>query len=232
MKKFIYFFIIISFVIFSCNNNETASTENKDTENVENTDQSTGDEIKPTRPAESKGKFLVKSAIIEFDTEMMNMKQNMVMYIENWGELNRVDMKGDIMGMKTHNINIIKDGFLYNIDMIQKKGVKTPYTKENKPDDIDFTALSEDVMKEFNMKKEGTEMFLGKKCDKYSINHTTTKMKGTYLVWMGIPLKTDISIAGIGMKMSAKNIDLDAVITPDIFNVPEGISITEGTAMK
>ncbi len=232
MKKLLFYFIAFSFIVFSCNNNEKTATENQETENTENTEQNTGDDIKPNRPADSKGKFLVKSAIIEFDTEMMNMKQNMVMYIENWGELNRVDMKGDFMGMKTHNINIIKDGFLYNIDMIQKNGQKTPYKSENKPDDIDFTALSEDVMKEFNMKKEGNEMFLGKNCDKYSINHTTTKMKGTYLVWMGIPLKTDISIAGIGMKMTAKNIDLEAAIAPDIFDIPEGIKITEGMTMK
>lgn len=230
MKKISFLSLFISFfVIYSCNSPEKNTAETQEQTIIE---QNNSEEIVSDRPADSKGKFLVKSAVVEFDSEVMGMKQNMVMFIENYGEQNLVEMKGDFMGMKTHNISIINDGFMYSIDMITKKGIKKPHKIENNPEDIDFTSLTAEVMKEFNMKKEGTELYLDKKCDKYSINHPLTKMKGYYLVWKGIPLKTDVTIAGMGMKMLAKKIDLEATIPADKFNIPEGVKITEESTDK
>ena len=225
MKNLLYFLILSSFLIFACNSSEKGTSENT---GDSNTTQTSEEQIKTDRPADSKGKFLVKSALIEFESVMMGMTQNMLMYIDNWGELTRIEMKGEFMGMKTHSVNITKDSVQYIIDMTKKTGQKVKMEKAGTPENIDFTALTDDVIKEFNLKKEGTEEFLGKKCDKYSMSYPKTKMKGTYLVWMGIPLKTDVSVAGLAMTMTAKKIDLDAKISPDLFEVPAGIKITEG----
>lgn len=224
MKKLIYFLVISSLFIFACNSSDKGTSENTG----ENNNQTSEEQVKSDRPADSKGKFLVKSALIEYESVMMGMNQNMLMYIDNWGELTRIEMKGDFMGMKTYTVNITKDSVQYVIDMTKKTGQKVIIDKKNNPENIDFTALTDDVIKEFNLKKEGTEEFLGKKCDKYTMSYSKTKMKGTYLVWMGIPLKTDVSVAGLAMTMTAKKIDLDAKISPDLFNVPEGVKITEG----
>jgi len=230
MKRICFWTILASIsVMYSCNSPEKGTAESKDDKKTE---QITNEKIVSDRPADSKGKFLVKSAAIDFDSEIMGMKQDMLMIIDKYGELSFIEMTGNLMGTKSHNISIIKDGFEYTIDMIKKKGQKLPYKAESNPDDIDFTALTSEVMKKFNMKKEGTEEFLGKKCDKYSIDQTTTKMKGIYLVWMGIPLKTDVSVAGMSMKIIAKKIDLDAKISPDKFEIPQGVTITEGPIEK
>jgi len=223
MKR-IFFWAILA-MMYSCNSSEKGTAESKD---EKKTEQGTNGKVVSDRPADSKGKFLVKFATIEFESEIMGMKQNMLMFIDKYGELSFVEMTGNFMGTNSHNISIIKDGFEYNIDLVKKTGQKVPYKTENNPDDIDFTALTAEVMKKFNMKKEGTEEFLGRKCDKYSIDQTTTKMKGYYLVWMGIPLKTDITVAGMAMKIIARKVDLDTKISPDKFDIPQGITITEG----
>ena len=238
MKRICYWTIFASVLaLFSCNSSEKGTAESKDENKVENkaaqkTEAVVEEKIVSERPSDSKGKFLVKSADLEFDSEIMGMKQNMLMTIDNYGETSFVEMTGNIMGMKSHNISIIKDGFEYSIDMEKKTGIKKPYKPKNNTKDLNFTALSTEMMKEFNMKKEGTEMFLGKKCDKYTINEPISKMKGFYLVWMGIPLKTDISVAGMPMKIVAKKIDLAAAISPDKFNIPKGVTITEETATR
>ena len=211
--------------MFSCNSSEKGTAESKDEKKTEKV---VSEKVVSDRPADSKGKFLVKSAAIEFESEIMGMKQNMSMLIDKYGELSFVEMIGDFMGTKSDNISIIKDGFEYNIDMIKKTGFRIPYNIENNPEDIDFSALTAEIMKKFNMKKEGTEVFLGKNCDKYTIDQPATKLKGFYLVWMGIPLKTDISVSGTPMKIIAKKLDLETKITPDKFEVPKGITITEG----
>ena len=40
-----------------------------------------------------------------------------------------------------------------------------------------------------NLKKEGTEEFLGKTCEKMSIDYKKMQMKGNFLVYKGIALK-------------------------------------------
>ena len=229
--KSISFIVILSAFLFvcSCNSPEKGTAESKDEKKVE---QTFDEDVVADRPADSKGKFLVKSAIIEFDSEIIGMKQSMTMCIDKWGELSFVEMQGELMGMKSHNISLIKDGFEYTIDMTKKTGTKKPYILKNNPEDIDFSALSPEIMKEFGMTKEGTEVFLGKKCDKYSVNNSLTKMKGYYLVWKGIPLKTEVSVTGMSIKMTAKKIDLNAAIPSTKFDIPAGIKITEEAVAK
>jgi len=229
--KSISFIALLSAFLFvcSCNSPEKGTAESKDENKVE---QTVDKDIISDRPADSKGKFLVKSAIIEFDSEIIGMKQNMSMCIDKWGELSFVEMQGELMGMKSHNISIIKDGFEYTIDMTKKTGVKKPYVFKNNPEDIDFSALTPEIMKEFGMTKEGTEVFLDKKCDKYAVNNSLTKMKGYYLVWQGIPLKTEVSVTGMSIKMTAKKIDLSATIPASKFDIPAGVKITEEAEAK
>ncbi|MDD3876049.1 MAG: hypothetical protein PHT69_05475 [Bacteroidales bacterium] len=224
MKKIFYFLAsaAIIFAISSCNQQQgTTETTNQEgantTQNTETSD----------RPANSNGKYLIEKGIIEFESEMMGMKQNMLMYIADYGEKSLVEVKGNFMGVKSHNLSLLVDGFMYEIDMITKKGTKKDASQINKAEDIDFTKLTEESMNELNLKKEGTEEFLGKTCDKYTIDNRSLNMKGSYLVWMGVPLKSEVRVAGLTVKMTAKKIDLETAIENSTFAIPEGIEITE-----
>jgi len=225
MKKMSFFLAtaLACFVLLSaCNQAATDNTADENT--LDNLTTLTQDS---DRPADSKGKYLIEKGIIEFESEVMGMKQNMTMYIAQYGEKQKVEVKGSFMGIRSHNLNIIKDGYAYDIDLIEKKGTRISTSQIDKTEDIDFTNLTSEIMAELNLKKSGQEEFLGKTCDKYTIDNRAMGMQGTYLVWMGVPLKSEVKLAGINVNMTAKRIDLDTDISDDAFEIPTDIVITE-----
>jgi hypothetical protein len=81
-------------------------------------------------------------------------------------------------------------------------------------------------MKDMNIKKIGTEVFLGKTCDKMSIDYKDIKMKGTYLVYKGIPLSMDSEIGTMKMKMDAEKLVENPNVPADKFDIPADIVFT------
>jgi outer membrane lipoprotein-sorting protein len=178
--------------------------------------------------ADVKGKYQIKSGIITFASETMGMSQNVTIYFDDYGNKECTETTGEMMGIKSHNLSLTKDGFMYSIDLTNKTGTKMKTNiNAQKNKDIDFSSLSEEMMKQMHIKKLGTETFLGKTCDKYSIDDPAMKMKGTYVVWNGISLKSEIDMSGIGIKLIAKKIEENATIPADRFEVPKDIKITE-----
>ena len=82
-----------------------------------------------------------------------------------------------------------------------------------------------DIAKEMNIKKVGTQSFLGKTCDKYTIDFKKQQMKGSYLVWNGIALKTEMTVMGMKTTIEATKIEENPTIPADKFEVPKGIKI-------
>lgn len=213
---------LVSF-LFAC------SGGSKNTDGTEN-DSTKTDSVKNV---EVKGKYQIKSGIITYVSETMGMKQDVSIYFDDYGSKECTETSSEMdMGIagkvKIHNVSLSKDGYMYSLDLTNKTGTKmkaNPAAQKNK--DIDFSGMTDEVMKQMHIAKLGTETFLGKTCEKYSIDDPTFKMKGTYTVWNGIPLKSEIDMSGIGVKLIAKKLEENAVIPAEKFEVPKDVKITE-----
>jgi hypothetical protein len=182
--------------------------------------------------APAKGKYPVKSGIITYETDMMGMKVPITLYFDDYGnkECQETITEMEMMGtkVKTHSMNITKDGYSYELNMIDKTGKKMKsMPASTAPGGIDFSKLSEDMMKQMHITKGGNENVCGKDCSVFSIDNADMKMKGTFAVWNNIPLKSSIDLGGMPMLMNATKVEENASIPADKFEVPSDIKMTE-----
>jgi hypothetical protein len=224
MKKlFFYSFVIALSALISCSGNGKKSDSTSD---------STKTKDSTAKSDNIKGKFKMKSGIITMMSETMGMKQTITMYFDDYGSKHCTETKGEIdMGAlgktEMHNLNFAKDGYTYSIDLTKKTGTKMKSITTGKQKDIDFSKLTDDMMKQMKITKQGTEEVLGKTCDKYFLNDPDLKMKSSYCVWNGIPLKSEIDMGGIKATVTATKIEENASIPAEKFEIPKDIKITE-----
>jgi hypothetical protein len=207
-------FAVFSMLI-SCNSKNTGS----DMRNVTETDEA-------GETASVKGKYGIKSGIVEYSTQVMGMDAKQFLYFEDYGRMEAQDVQMDIMGTAIHTVTINRDGYIYNIDMVKKTGTKVMATPINSVS-IDFENLSEQMIKDMNITKEGTEEFLGKNCEKLGIDYTKMGLKGTYLVYKGVALLVDTEMGAMKMKLVADRFTENASIPAEKFEIPENITFTE-----
>jgi hypothetical protein len=200
-------------LLFSCKSktSETAST--------------TGDQAGVVKET-PKGKYAIKSGIVEYKTQMMGMDMKQVLTFDDYGNKDVTEVMMEMMGTKIHTVTLHKDGFVYTYDMVKKTGTKSPFYQASSSD-IDFENLSEEMVKDMNLKKEGTEEFLGKTCEKMSIDYTKMKMKGSFLVYKGVALLVDTYMGAIKMKLVGERFVENPVIPAEKFEVPADVTITE-----
>jgi hypothetical protein len=154
----------------------------------------------------------------------MDMKQ--VMSFDDYGNKEVTEVMMEMMGTKIHTVTLNKDGFVYTIDMVKKTATKSPsYQGSNQ--NIDFENLSEQMVKDMKLKKEGSEEFLGKTCEKMSIDYEKMKMKGSYLVYKGVPLMVDTDMGTMKMKLIGEKFVENPVIPAEKFEVSADIKIQE-----
>ena len=220
MKKLLFFAAAIAFAaLTSCSgggktNGSTDSTKTKDST--------------AAKAPVSGGRYKMKSGMLEQTLTTMMMTQHVTIYFDDYGNKQSKETKSD-MGMD--NLSITKDGFVYDIDLIKKIGkkIKIPSTGDVK--NINYSQLSEDMMKQMKITKLGTEDVLGKTCDKYSIDDAAMKMKVTNWVWNGIPLKSESEMTAMGMGIKTTiittKIDENAAVPADKFEIPAGIKLTD-----
>lgn len=125
-----------------------------------------------------------------------------------------------MMGVKVHNITVNKDGMAYNYDPDKKTGNKMSLSPTQ---NIDFSNLTEEIKKEMKLEKTGEEDILGKPCIKYSINYDKYKMKGFFWVWEGLPLKTEIDMAGIKVNLEAVKVEENVPVPAEKFEIPTDV---------
>jgi len=214
-KQLLIFIAATSIIISACNNSDSKSGNTKNA-----TDSTKVVDAKKQNP---NGRYSLKSAIVEMKTAVMGMEQKQVLFFDEYGAKECTEITATMFGQKSHNINITKDGFVYSIDMIKKTGTKIKIP--SKDANINFTNLGEEIAKEMNIKKVGTQSFLGKTCDKYTIDFKKQQMKGSYLVWNGIALKTEMTVMGMKTTIEATKIEENPTIPADKFEVPKGIKI-------
>jgi hypothetical protein len=224
MKKlFIYAIVIMMSALVSCSGGDGKKSGNS----IDST------KIKDSiAKASANGKFKLKSGIVTMTSETMGMKQTITMYFDDYGNKRSNETMGTIdMGAlgktEMHSLSFTKDGYSYNIDLVKKTGTKVKISSLGTNKDIDFSKLNADMMKQMKITKQGTEIVLGKTCDKYFMDDPALKMTSTYCVWNGIPLKSIMDMGGIKATVTATKIEENASIPAEKFEMPKGITIRE-----
>jgi len=206
--------MVLSTIIFSCKSktSEPASTTEKQAEVIKNA---------------PKGKYTIKSGIVEYKNQMMGMDSKQVLTFDDYGQKEVTEVMMEMMGTKIHTLALTKDGFIYNIDLVKKTGTKRPVLTGKLPTDIDFENMTKEMIKDMNIKKEGTEKFLGRTCEKVTIDSKKMGLKGTYLTYKGIALSVNTDMGTIKMKLEAEKFVENPSIPAAKFEIPEDIVITE-----
>jgi hypothetical protein len=208
MKKSLLF-LLMAMTIVSCKNKTS--------------DKSQASEVKDQAVAEpitTKGKYSVKSGIVEYKIEMMGMNGTQTLYFDNYGNTEANLTVLDVMGTKSETVTITKDGTVYNFVPQIKTGSKTTVMSGA---NVNFENLTDKVIKEWNLKKEGKENILGKECDKFSMDNQAMSMKGYYWVWKGVALKVDATISTVKMLMDASIFQENVNIPAEKFDIPADI---------
>lgn len=213
-KVYFLLFFIATTMLFSCKNNTSNSVANLDTQAEA--------VVESVAKASSKGKYAIKSGIVEYKTQMMGMDAKQTLTFDDYGKLEVQDIEMEIMGTIIHTATLIKDGFIYQMDLVQRTGIKNAATPASNMS-IDFENLSEQMTSEMNLKKLGKEEFLGKTCEKMSIDYQKMQMKGTYLVYKGIALFFDTDLGTMKMKMTAEKFIENPKIPAGKFDIPSDI---------
>lgn len=212
MKKTILLFVAATTLIFSSCKNDSKSDSAKGSD-------STKTAVVDKTP---KGKYSLKSGIVEMKSQVMGMEQKQVLFFDEYGAKECIEVTASMFGQKIHNLNINKDGYAYSVDMVKKTGTKIKIPTDAA---INFNDLGKGIAKDMNIKKVGTETVLGKTCDKYTIDYKKQQMKGYYLVWNGIALKTELTMMGMKTVVEVTKINENASIPADKFEIPKGIKI-------
>ncbi|MCK9613388.1 MAG: hypothetical protein WC401_08955 [Bacteroidales bacterium] len=215
MKKLKMLFIAVVFILSGC----SGSSDKKTDINSGDTVIALADEGKPVYE-----RYGLKSAILHMKSKTMGMEQDVIMYFDDYGKKQCNELSIELLGKIMKQITITDSGYMYTYTTADKNGTKIKLD-ENSPDKVNFNALTEEMVKKFNIKKTGTAVILDKKCDVYTAEHTSAKMKGTYYVWKGFIMKAVSSVAGIEVKMEAVKLEENPVIPAEKFEIPEDINI-------
>lgn len=183
------------------------------------------------KPAEvvkgaAKGKYAIKSGMVEYKTQMMGMDMKQLLTFDDYGKIEMTEVIMEMTGMKTHAVTLTKDGYVYAYDLVKKTGTRNPFYGGGSQS-IDFENMSKEMISDMKLKKEGTEEFLGKKCDKMSIDYDKMKMKGNFLVYKGVALKMETDMGTVKMNLVADKFVENPEIPAGKFEIPADVKITE-----
>lgn len=190
-----------------------------------NTDKQSPDTPEKTSAKLAKNKYGIKSGIVEYSTKAMGTEVNQTLYFDDFGAKEATEISMEMAGFKSNTLNINKGEYAYTLDMNAKTGTKHKIIPTGV--EIDFNNLSEELEKKMNLEKVGKENFAGKECEKYTIDYKDMQMKGSFLVWKGIALKSDFNLSTMKTEMIAKNIQENVNIPASKFEVPADFKITE-----
>lgn len=223
MKQILCIAIALSFFAAGCSkdNGEETARQNAASENA------------TVQTSSQKGKYQIKSGLLELKVEnnMMKADSKQILYFDDFGKKERTETYTELkmMGQSIKSIGIVlNDGeFSYSFDPEKKTGTKMKFFGTHTGAQYDFDNFTEEMKKDWNLKKEGTINILGRNCDKYSMDNKDMKMKGTVCLWKGLALESDIDMGGIKMKITAVSLNDNADIPSDKFAVPADIKFEE-----
>lgn len=182
----------------------------------------------PVSNPKGKGKYAIKSAVIDYKTTAMGFDTQQTLYFYNYGEKEANETLMKVMGFKSNMITIFGDNCMYTVDLVKRTAVKS--TMDDNPAGLDFERLSEEMQREWKIKKESNEDILGRNCIKYSMTNEKNGISGFVWIWKGISLKTELKFKGITTKMEATEIKESVPVPAEKFEIPGDVTIEEYVA--
>jgi len=175
----------------------------------------------------TQNRYEIQSGKLIMTSRVMGFEQEVTVTFDEYGLLECTDVISNIMGITSHSKQIRKDGYYYVIDMNKKTGTRKNLGDESTPENINFSNLSDRIIKDLNLIQKENEIYLDKDCNVWTMHHPTLNLRGKYYIWKGISLKTEMTAQGISIDMFTKSMETDIAIENIIFEVPEGVVITD-----
>lgn len=188
-------------------------------------------DVSEAQPANAR--YGIKSGIIykKITNSMMKGENTITTWFDQYGavEVSQNYTKMEMMGQKIEETtwSSMRDGMLYSYKIGQKTGTKFNISSTFDPKNVDWSKLSDDLMKQYKVEKSGTEEFLGKTCDVYTMNNTEMGMVGKYLLWKNISLKTDTKMAGMTVVEEVTKLEENVSIPSSKLELPTDVVFTE-----
>jgi hypothetical protein len=167
---------------------------------------------------EAAKRYGFKSATAKFVTSVMGQKVESTTFIDNYGALECQRTKLEVPGMgEVESAVITKEGKVWSVNYALKSIQTVDLEQPN------FLNLTEDVIGKYKIQEVGKEQFLDKECTVYTMENETQGMKAQVKVWVykGMALKQETSLSGMKIVASATEFKEDAMVLPQVFDVPE-----------
>ena len=163
-------------------------------------------------------KYGFKSAIVKYTTDIMGQKVESTTYIEDFGAKECQKVKMDVPGMGEMETAVItKDGKSWAVNYAMKSVQENPVNQPN------FSKLTDEDIKKYNIKEVGKDTFLDKECVVYTMENEAQGMKANIKVWTykGLGLKQETDISGMKITATATEFTEDATVLPQVFDIPK-----------
>jgi|WetSurMetagenome_2_1015567.scaffolds.fasta_scaffold238090_2 hypothetical protein len=169
-------------------------------------------------------KYGIKSGIIEYTSLMSGREAKQILCFDNYGAEESTETVLNVGKLKITSISIVKDSIIYTYNPDTKTGTSVAVLGRQSSS-IDFRNLSEKMRRQMNLEITDTVTFDGRKCDEYSVDWVEMSLTGTYLVWEGITLKSDVRTGNTDMEMTATGVTENPIIPVAKFEVPPEVRI-------
>lgn len=158
----------------------------------------------------------LKTAIIQYDYIVGDNTMELVQYSDNYGA--SLCFKYDYMGSPF--ATIVTNDSVFEISYAMQAYRVYPRPEE----DINFNALTPEIIKKYNVQSTGTIEFLGKNCTIYTTTFTDRDVKKiTVWVYQGLELRRVTEYVGDkSTDLVATSIEENPDISPETFKIPEG----------
>lgn len=162
-------------------------------------------------------RYEIKSGTIVYKGPMGVIQ---TLYFENYGAMEVFTTELEMMGVKTKDTQIRRDGYQYSFKEGETTGSKTKWYTN----DMNYSKMDIEAMKRYKVKKLGSENIAGKNCEKYSAEFGGSPI--TTWVWGNIMIKSITQFGNSEMVIEATKIE-EGAIDGSLFEVPSNITFTE-----
>ena len=174
--------------------------------------------------------YEIKSGIVTTEMDMMGQKIVQKQYFDDYGKKQATE--SDFGGNKMRTITL--DGAQIMINEAEKTATRMPAMMGGMGGGarrINFSKLTDEVIKQFQIKEQGEETVAGKTCKKYSMTMQSPMggeaQTSTIWVYKGLTLKTAMNSQMGAIEQVATKVEENVDIPASMFTVPDGIQVRE-----
>ncbi|HPS84440.1 MAG TPA: hypothetical protein PLA88_09000, partial [Bacteroidales bacterium] len=99
-------------------------------------------EIPAVAPSDS-DQFGYKTGVIVYTSSTMGITQEITMWYDDFGRKTMSEIESSVLGQRVHQLNIVKDSLVYNIDMISKTGSWMTMEEDSSSESYNYRTLTD-----------------------------------------------------------------------------------------